>query len=136
MHFFRPLRRLIPMLVVLLSACSGARLATVQRPVRPDQPVAITHVSVFDGEQVLRDQDVLIRGRQVVSVVPSGSQPLEPSARVIIGTGRTLLPGLIDCHVHLSSSGAAPWVASLPDPEAYGKAMLYAGVTSALVTPA
>lgn len=63
---------------------------------------AIANARVFDGERVLPHSPVvLIDGDKVVAIsaaVPSGAQ-------VIDGTGATLLPGLIDSHVHTTPDG-------------------------------
>jgi imidazolonepropionase-like amidohydrolase len=64
---------------------------------------AITHARVFDGERVLEDHTVVIRGTTIAAVggaIPDG-------ATVIDATGATLLPGLIDSHVHTSAAGLA-----------------------------
>lgn len=64
---------------------------------------AITNVRLFDGERVTESTDVVVDGRQVRSVgeaVPAG-------ADVVDGRGRTLLPGLIDSHVHTAPESLA-----------------------------
>jgi len=62
-------------------------------------PFAIEHVRVFDGGQVSPADTVIVQDGKVVAV-GSGLQP--PSgAKVVDGTGDTLLPGLIDAHVHV-----------------------------------
>ena len=38
------------------------------------------------------------------------------SVRVIDGRARTLIPGLMDCHVHYSSPGGPDWIARFTDP--------------------
>lgn len=55
-------------------------------------------VRVFDGERARGPLCVLVRGGQIETVGPDLSPP--PGAEVVDGTGRTLLPGLIDCHTH------------------------------------
>jgi imidazolonepropionase-like amidohydrolase len=59
---------------------------------------AVRDVRVFDGEQVLSRVSVLVRDGKIAAMsakleVPSG-------VPVVDGTGRTLLPGLIDSHTH------------------------------------
>ncbi|MDF2261149.1 amidohydrolase family protein [Streptantibioticus ferralitis] len=61
----------------------------------------ITNVRLFDGEHVRSEQTVGIEGTKIVSL---GQNP--PSgAEVVDGRGGTLLPGLIDGHVHTSLDG-------------------------------
>ncbi|HEY1991307.1 MAG TPA: CIA30 family protein [Gammaproteobacteria bacterium] len=68
----------------------------------PTHPAAnsftIRHVRVFDGERVLPDADVVVQDGLIKTVgkdatIPAGMQVLD-------GNGKTLLPGLIDAHVH------------------------------------
>lgn len=59
---------------------------------------AITNVRVFDGEKVIRPTTVLIEGERILSV--GGEIP--EHADIIDAQGGTLLPGLMDAHVHTS----------------------------------
>lgn len=59
---------------------------------------AIVDVRLFDGQSVLESVDVVFSGGRIVQ---SGDDIEIPShATVIDGSGKTLLPGLIDGHVH------------------------------------
>jgi len=114
---------------------SEIRTAQITRshPPQDTELTGIANVSVFDGQELLRDRDVLLRGANIVSVTEAGSQPLPAEALRIDGNGKTLLPGLIDSHAHLLTAGAPPWGRFLPRTDANTRAMLYAGVTSVLV---
>ncbi|MFI9322654.1 amidohydrolase family protein [Kitasatospora aureofaciens] len=61
----------------------------------------IANVRIFDGEHVRSERMVGIEGSEIVSV---GQQP-PAGAEVVDGQGGTLLPGLIDGHVHTSLEG-------------------------------
>ncbi|ANZ39846.1 imidazolonepropionase [Lentzea guizhouensis] len=64
---------------------------------------AITGARVFDGERVLGETTVLLDGTRIAQVggaVPQG-------AEVVDGSGATLLPGLIDAHVHTGKDALA-----------------------------
>ena len=61
-------------------------------------PVLFQKVRVFDGAKVIAETDVLIEGGKIKEIgtnLPAGN------ARVVDGAGKTLLPGLIDAHVHV-----------------------------------
>lgn len=58
----------------------------------------IQNVRVFDGNNMLAARHVLIDQGKIVDANFKGS--LNPQMRVIDATGKTLLPGLIDAHVH------------------------------------
>ncbi|MFF5075443.1 amidohydrolase family protein [Actinoplanes sp. NPDC000266] len=61
----------------------------------------ITDVAVFDGAGLLDGRfDVSFDASAVTAVVPAGTATT--SGTTVDGTGATLLPGLIDAHVHLS----------------------------------
>ncbi len=55
------------------------------------------------------DQAVLLDGARIVGVGPEPSLSVPPDAQPLDVQGKTLLPGFIDCHVHISGD---------PDPEA------------------
>ncbi len=48
---------------------------------------------------------ILIRGDEILRVGPPGSFPRPAGARVLRAAGLTILPGLIDAHVHLMGCG-------------------------------
>ncbi|OTB04303.1 hypothetical protein M426DRAFT_156043 [Hypoxylon sp. CI-4A] len=60
----------------------------------------IKNVRVFDGDAVSGPKTVVIEGSRIGDdVLADGAD--SSTAIVVDGTGRTLLPGLIDCHVHI-----------------------------------
>ncbi len=66
---------------------------------------AITNVRVFDGERVIDKAHLLIRNGRIAEVGPQVTVP--EAARVVEGRDRTVLPGLIDAHVHAYGNARA-----------------------------
>ena len=66
---------------------------------------------VFDGDRVVDGHGVLVDGERITGVAPAGD--FEGFAGEVIDcTGGTIMPGLIDCHVHLMFRGEPdPWAA-------------------------
>ncbi|KQV90988.1 amidohydrolase [Massilia sp. Root351] len=58
----------------------------------------IQNVRVFDGQRMHAGRSVLVEGASIADGDFRGKAPA--GARIIDGKGRTLLPGLIDSHVH------------------------------------
>ena len=71
-----------------------------------DSGVAFVGVSVLSMEtyEMLVDQTVLIHGDKIVALGRREDVKIPQSARAIEGKGRTLMPGLIDTHIHLRYS--------------------------------
>lgn len=70
----------------------------------PIQPLRISNVTVVDVKTgaLLANRDVDIQDGRITGVLPSSSALPSKGARVIDGRGKYLIPGLWDCHVHLS----------------------------------
>jgi imidazolonepropionase-like amidohydrolase len=69
------------------------------------QQTLFTNVNVFDGyaEELAMGMNVLVENNLIKEI--SEDSISAPSAKVIDGGGRTLLPGFIDNHVHLALAG-------------------------------
>ncbi|HEX8365081.1 MAG TPA: amidohydrolase family protein [Allosphingosinicella sp.] len=81
----------------------------------PAQPVAFTNVRLFDSERgrFLENQTVVVRGERIAAVGPSSRVRAPAGARVIEGAGRTLLPGIWDAHMHVSSDATGVMLLSM-----------------------
>ena len=66
-------------------------------------PVAITGARLIDGTGAdpLENATLVFEGERILAAGPHESVTIPRGASVIEAEGRTLLPGLIDCHVHL-----------------------------------
>jgi imidazolonepropionase-like amidohydrolase len=64
---------------------------------------AIRDVRVFDGRNTIEKATVLVRDGKIENVAAAMRIPAD--ARVIDGSGKTLLPGLIDSHTHIFGIG-------------------------------
>jgi hypothetical protein len=86
--------------MIPLSAC----FALVALWPRGDTPpaLAIERVALvsMESELVLREQTVLVRAGRIAALGPSAEIELPPDVQRIDGSGRWLMPGLADMHVH------------------------------------
>lgn len=73
---------------------------------RPDA-LAILHATVIDVAtgQTARNSTVLIENAQIQAVGSDDSVEIPPGAKTIDATGKFLIPGLADMHIHLTGSG-------------------------------
>lgn len=126
---------LLSALAVTLSACISPEPdspITVARIDPGDRPIVFQDVTVFDSEALTSKphRDVIVRGANIESVVPSGSRPLPEAAHVVDGEGATLVPGLIDMHGHLTTTTGPSWEVAAPNPPDALRAYAYAGITT------
>lgn len=64
----------------------------------------INHVKLYDGKgAVLENASLSFDETGILAVSEQPEQPAEKGERVVEGSGKTVLPGLFDCHVHLGS---------------------------------
>jgi imidazolonepropionase-like amidohydrolase len=67
--------------------------------------LAITHVGVIDatGSGLKRDQTVVVTGDRIVAVGASNRVRVPTGVELLDGTGKFVIPGLWDMHVHLGA---------------------------------
>jgi imidazolonepropionase-like amidohydrolase len=82
---------------VLLFSCTAPRSSVL----------AITHVAVIDatGAPPRSDQTVLIDKEKIVELDSAASIAIPRGAKILDATGKVLIPGLIDSHIHLTGAG-------------------------------
>lgn len=147
----------IPMAALLMGATAPQKVdmvaAILPPPTEPgpavkpyvsvaEPVVAITHVRVIDGTGAApaADQTLVIRDGRIAAV---GSAPPPEGARVIDGTGMSVMPGIVGMHDHLfyiaqpnlTSAGKAKSPTILPEmPFSSPRMYLAVGVTTIRTT--
>ena len=71
-----------------------------------DTAIVFSHVNLIsmDTDKVLADQTVVVRAGQIIKIGPAQEVPLPKHSLQVDGSGKYLMPGLADLHVHLFSS--------------------------------
>ena len=110
----RWLGRSILILIAIVALYSGALQSQERKFLAPPgQVIAIRAGKLFDPKSgsLLNNQVVLIRGDRIADVGNAVQIPRE--ARVIDLSSATVLPGMIDAHVHVNTGGETPAQRSL-----------------------
>ena len=86
--------------IILLPTLVNAQAKAVPR----SQPLVFTHVTLIDGTGAppMPDMTVIVTGDRITKIGRSGDATVPRGARVVNATGKYLIPGLWDMHVHLS----------------------------------
>jgi hypothetical protein len=91
----------LPAAILIALAASVSIAAQAASPARdsdPDNDFVIRNVRVFDGVRVLQNAQLLVVDGRVRAV---GTKVKTPDGLAMIdGSGKTVLPGLIDAHTH------------------------------------
>ena len=106
------LKHLITVQTAALARRSPEILHSVLQP--DTGPVVFAHVKMFDAEadQFRSDMTVIVAGGRIQAVGPAGTQSPPAGARIIDGTGKTLLPGLWEMHQHYGDDITGPQLLS------------------------
>jgi len=92
----------------LLALAGSSLLWSCSRPAKPRYSVlAITHVTVIDatGSAPQPDMTVLLTDRHIETIGSSTAISIPPGAQILDATGKFLIPGLVDMHLHLTGAG-------------------------------
>ena len=95
------MKKSILLLVILSLAC----VASVRTTAQDASAVAFINVNVIpmDKERVLKNQTVIVRNGMIVEIGNASRVKVPEAVQKIDGTGKFLIPGLSDMHVHLMS---------------------------------
>jgi imidazolonepropionase-like amidohydrolase/ABC-type multidrug transport system permease subunit len=105
------------------------------RQLQRSEPFLIRNARVWTGDRVIQNGAVLVQDGKIGEIYEGAAPDAEKlKAQVVDGSGKTLMPGLIDVHVHLGGAGGI--TASTEDYAAdrvmphSAAALLYSGVTT------
>jgi imidazolonepropionase-like amidohydrolase/ABC-type multidrug transport system permease subunit len=112
-----------------------AKNKVYERQLRRNHSWLIRNARIFTGDRVIESGSVLLKDGRIAEIY-EGSAPDAKAlnADSIEASGKTLLPGLIDVHVHLGAPGVIPESDKDYDPkknlDRALEAYLYSGVTA------
>jgi imidazolonepropionase-like amidohydrolase len=101
----RLLKRTLSQLLSGIFVCLLA--AGCPNPQKHDARIAITHANVIDatGSPIQPNMTVIVEGQKIAQITESAQAALDRETLVVDGSGKFLIPGLVDAHVHLTGSG-------------------------------
>ncbi len=110
-----------------------ALLATAAMPASAETIAIRAGHLITDASQPERGASTIIVENGRITAINDAAAPIPAGARVIDESSRTVLPGLIDAHVHLTQDSGLPWYATLRPKysEPYAAAT---GLKNALIT--
>ncbi|MDH4072472.1 MAG: amidohydrolase family protein [Gammaproteobacteria bacterium] len=134
----------MPMRILPLVILAVSTMAAAQESLRPDVPVAIVGGMLLDGYEAepIHHSVVIFENGRIIAVGQKHDTEIPANAVVIDAGGRTVMPGLIDAHMHIDLIGHGSYeryYEFMGGMENIGrfmqvaaKQMMRAGVTSAL----
>lgn len=87
------------LLFILVALCFSAQI---------NAQIVIKNVNIIDVKsgKILPSSSVVIVGEQLKEVGPSSKVKIPTNAQIIDGTGKFLMPGMTDSHIHFFQSGS------------------------------
>ena len=115
-----PRSRFLALAALAASGCAPTSLP----PANESAPVVIVGAKLIDGSGAapIDDSVIVIEGRRIRAAGPRSHTPVPKGGEIIDGIGKTVIPGLVDTHVHYFGDRAAV--------ERGFRAQLYFGVTT------
>src|SRR5512141_236248 len=88
--------------LLLLSACGLSKPTAIPQQFSEKPTLALLHATLIDGtgKEALADAAVLLAGEKILAVGPANSFSLPAGVSTLDLSGMTILPGIINAHVH------------------------------------
>ncbi|MEP7383696.1 MAG: amidohydrolase family protein [Gemmatimonadota bacterium] len=80
---------------------------STEEAARDASPIAITHATIIDVAtgRLATARTVIVSDNRITAVTPDAKATIPPGARVVDATGKFVIPGLWDMHVHATGPG-------------------------------
>ena len=135
-HYFLKLKvvSLALLSTLILSSCALFSTAPPLAIKTETSAIILQHADLFSGnpdDAVVEDQNILIRNGKIERI--SSQELILAGAKTIDASGKMVIPGLIDMHVHIHGPGTPMWKMRVPDDTLVDRnlsAFLYAGITT------
>lgn len=100
------LRTALKRLILAATCAATGVMGACTEQDRVERGVAFVGVALVDvdGDSIISDMTVSVAGDRIVRVAPSETLLLGPGVERVDGSGRFLIPGLWDMHVHLQGT--------------------------------
>ena len=119
-------------LLLTLAALLSPFLITIERaPSQNSGPLVLTHATIIDatGAPPKTDMTVIISAGRITGLGPSRTLPAPAGARVVDATGKFLIPGLWDMHIHLDDPELWPTHVTREEEEKVFPLLIANGIT-------
>ncbi len=100
------------------SATPAARSTPGPTPAPIGRRILYRDGALADGRSATlqRNVSILVTDGLIDWIRPTGGEEEAPGATVVDCTGATFVPGMVDCHSHVTGPGGANWIARFADP--------------------
>lgn len=118
--------------VLVLLGCKDYYTKELVKKSDNTYPILITEVNIFNGKDstLILNKDVVIENGLIKDITDHFIPIKNKSYKIINGKVKTLMPGLIDAHIHLSGSGCVPWKNVKANEKYNLSAYLHSGITT------
>jgi imidazolonepropionase-like amidohydrolase len=114
----------------LLTLALTLALTTATQAQTSFDACALTGVTLIDANHIpgLAHQTVIVRYGKITAIFPDNSQPIPDTVSIIRASGKYLIPGLIDTHVHMATDPSG--IDNRPNTLRVLEKMLRSGITT------
>ena len=105
------MRKMIGLFLILLLLLPGSMCAQTTA-IPPASPLVFTHVTVIDvtGALSRTDMTVIVAGHHITAVGKAGKVRIPKDAQVVDASGKFMIPGLWDMHIHSFTDNGWEWL--------------------------